>query len=352
VLDRAHFPRDKVCAGWITPAVVDALELDLTEYRQGRTLQPFTGFRAGLIHGATRLIEFNRTISFGIRRCEFDAFLLQRAKAWVLSDALSELRRDGVEWVVNGALRTAMLVGAGGHFCPVARRLGAGEAAGDAGGRAVVAQETEFVLRDPAAHPVHAHWPELFFWPDLLGYGWCVRKGGFLNAGAGRLGGAPLPAAVREFTAMLRDRGLAPDELPPAWKGHAYLLDCTARRPLYDDSVVLVGDAAGLALSPSGEGILAAVESGVIAAEVIMNAGRSYGRDRLAPYAARIAERFPARPPARPRSFPFPSRLIPLVARLLFGSHRLTRRLVIEDGMLHLRRPKFERSVPARLSVA
>jgi flavin-dependent dehydrogenase len=28
VMDKAVFPRDKVCAGWITPAVVDALQLD------------------------------------------------------------------------------------------------------------------------------------------------------------------------------------------------------------------------------------------------------------------------------------------------------------------------------------
>ncbi len=32
VWDRAAFPRDKVCAGWITPQAVDDLELDLDEY--------------------------------------------------------------------------------------------------------------------------------------------------------------------------------------------------------------------------------------------------------------------------------------------------------------------------------
>ena len=34
VIDKAVFPRDKVCAGWITPQVVDDLELDLDEYAQ------------------------------------------------------------------------------------------------------------------------------------------------------------------------------------------------------------------------------------------------------------------------------------------------------------------------------
>ena len=33
VMDKQTFPRDKVCAGWITPAVVESLELDLRRLR-------------------------------------------------------------------------------------------------------------------------------------------------------------------------------------------------------------------------------------------------------------------------------------------------------------------------------
>ena len=40
VADRARFPRDKVCAGWLTPEVFPLLELDPAEYRTtGLTLQ-------------------------------------------------------------------------------------------------------------------------------------------------------------------------------------------------------------------------------------------------------------------------------------------------------------------------
>src|SRR5204862_2424285 len=49
VADRAVFPRDKVCAGWITPPVIDALELDVEEYRQGRVFQPITAFRTSVL---------------------------------------------------------------------------------------------------------------------------------------------------------------------------------------------------------------------------------------------------------------------------------------------------------------
>ncbi len=48
ILDKAKFPRDKVCAGWITPAVLDELKIDSSEYSQGRVLQPITGFLTGI----------------------------------------------------------------------------------------------------------------------------------------------------------------------------------------------------------------------------------------------------------------------------------------------------------------
>ena len=39
VIDARDFPRDKVCAGWITPQVLNALELDVDDYGRGRVLQ-------------------------------------------------------------------------------------------------------------------------------------------------------------------------------------------------------------------------------------------------------------------------------------------------------------------------
>src|ERR1043166_906169 len=70
VVDAATFPRDKVCAGWITPQVVSALRLDTLAYATGRTWQPFTGFRVGLIESEVEVrVDYSEPISFGIRRC-------------------------------------------------------------------------------------------------------------------------------------------------------------------------------------------------------------------------------------------------------------------------------------------
>jgi flavin-dependent dehydrogenase len=336
VIDRARFPRDKVCAGWITPSVVATLELDLAEYSAGRTLQPFQGFETALGVRTPKPTAFDRVISYGIRRVEFDAYLLARSGAQVFDGEPCETfeRQDG-RWTVNGRWAAPILVGAGGHFCPVARFLNAGEARPPT----VVAKEVEFACPpDTAGSPVSAERPALFFEADLMGYGWCVRKGNYLNVGLGHLDPETgFAADVEAFRARLVAQGLVPAGAPTAWKGHAYLLANARRTRITGDGALLVGDAAGLALAPSGEGILAAVESGILAAEAVARLGEGRWADRLAGYEARINERFGPR-----EDTPWLSRLPAAVRRAMgrtvLGVPALTRRL-IEDGFLHSRRP-------------
>jgi len=337
VLDRATFPRDKVCAGWITPAACVALDLDLDDYRRGRTLQPFTGFRTGRLHGATRLTDYGQVVSYGIRRCEFDAYLLHRSGAKVVDgQPLKTLCRTADGWIANDTIHADMVVGAGGHFCPVARQLNPA-----ARNEPVVAQEIEYQLSEDEAAGcrVRGEHPELFFWPDLRGYGWVVRKGAFLNVGAGRLQEGALPSSVHAFIGSLEARGMLPPGLPARWKGHAYLLYRTATRALFDDRTLLVGDAAGFALAPSGEGILAAIESGLLAAAAIVEAHGCYSRDALRAYGDAVTRRFGRRLPAGADAPTVPAWLGPWVSRALFGTAWTTRRWVIEAGFLHPRRP-------------
>jgi len=294
VMDRAAFPRDKVCAGWITPQVVRDLRLDLESYRQTRTLQPITGFRLGLMSaGSTVCVTYDRPVSYGIRRCEFDDYLLRRSSArLMLETALRTLvwDRHRRTWIVNETLRAPMVVGAGGHLCPVAARLNGCSRSG----ALVVAQEAEF-LTDASGVPrtsVEAALPELFFCPDLLGYGWCFKKGRYLNVGLGRVGDRGLAQAARAFSSLLEGRGALEGGSSPHWRGHSYLLSTPAVRQVVGDGILLIGDAAGLAYSQSGEGIRPAVESGILAAETIREAGWPYTRERLTVYGQRLAQRF------------------------------------------------------------
>ena len=150
VIDAAVFPRDKVCAGWITPQVVADLSLDVEEYRQGRTFQPITGFRVGIIDGREEIqTGYGHQVSYGIRRCEFDHFLLQRSGARVKAGTpVTSIRSTGKEWIVNDTIRTPLLIGAGGHFCPVARSVNGPMSAASV----VVAQEAEFPI-EPTGGP-------------------------------------------------------------------------------------------------------------------------------------------------------------------------------------------------------
>jgi flavin-dependent dehydrogenase len=328
VLDRPTFPRDKICAGWITPSVVRTLELDLDEYRaRGLTLQPIRGFRTGVVRGPALDTSYDHVVSYAIRRCEFDDYLLTRSGARVLMNTTVKTieRRDG-EWILNGDIHARMLVGAGGHFCPVARH--AGRKYRDGG--LVVAQELELPLRADSRCVVREDLPELYFCGDLDGYGWCVRKGQYLNVGLGRRDDRDFPSQVRAFTDWLRATGRIPDAATSTkWHGHAYILAGTVSTPRVLDGLVLIGDSAGLAYPESGEGIRPAVESGIAAARTLAAAHGTTPAD-LAPYETFLSERTPS--PGLAARLP-PAVTRPL-GRWLLGSPAFTRRVVLDRWFL------------------
>lgn len=290
LIDKKVFPRDKVCGGWITPPVLTTLEIDADEYGSHRVLQPITSFKTGCIGNAsTTQTDYGKPVSYGIRRREFDEFLLRRCGAAIHEGVgLASLQRDGEWWVANDSIRARLLIGAGGHFCPVARQI-----SGKGKTTAVVAQEVEFAMdeRQQAACPVRGAMPELYFCPDMKGYGWCFRKGNVLNVGLGRADSRSLPEHVDGFLRFLTSTTGLSSEMP-AMRGHAYFLYGTSRRKVAGDGFMLIGDAAGLAYPQSGEGILPAIESGLLAAKTIVAAKGRYGQAQLEPYARELEQRF------------------------------------------------------------
>jgi geranylgeranyl reductase family protein len=338
VVDKALFPRDKVCAGWITPQVIEDVDLDMTEYRKGRTFQPITSFAVGVIdREETVHIDYERPVSYGIRRCEFDAYLLERSGARLsLGTSVSTIRREGALWILNDQLAAPMLVGAGGHFCPVARHVG-----GDPRRTQVVAaREVEFVIDDPDAVLVSGSRPELYFCRDLSGYGWCFRKQDHLNVGFGRLDARALPASTDAFVTYLQKAGRlsAHAAWRWRWRGHAYLLAGPARR-VAGDGFVLIGDAAGLAYPESGEGIRPAVESGAMAASAIVRAAGRYSEDRLAIYARELRHRFGRGGTDGLLSRVLPAQVLTSLANRLLHNTRFVRHLVLDRWFLHAQQP-------------
>jgi flavin-dependent dehydrogenase len=325
VLDRHNFPRDKVCGGWITPNVLKELEIDPQEYAVGRVFQPITGFRVGRIGGRALETDDGKPVSYGIRRCEFDDYLLRRSGARLaLGTALATLQRSGDRWIANDRIAAKVVVGAGGHFCPVARLTGA-----KVGGEpAIVAQEAEFEMDEYQTQGcrVRKEAPELYFCSDLKGYGWCFRKGNFLNVGLGRVDRHRLSDHVADFLRFLKSTGRITFEVPTP-RGHAYLLHGTSDRKIAGDGMLLIGDAAGLAYPQSGEGILPAIESGLLAAQTIA-AG-----DELESYWTLINGRQPTKLLSVGRYIP--SQLITLIARGLLQTRWFVREIVLNEWFLH-----------------
>jgi geranylgeranyl reductase family protein len=335
VLDKSTFPRDKVCAGWITPQTTDLLQLDKDDYSQERVLQHISGFKTGMIGGAGVITRYGRTISYGIRRSEFDHYLLQRSGARLrLGEPLRTMEREKGVWVINHDVKTPLVIGAGGHFCPVSRSFKKDR---ERNGSAVIAQEVEFEMdkNQQRECAVAGDTPELYFYEDLKGYAWCVRKGNFLNIGLGREDNHNIAEQVRSFVGFLKETKRIPVNSPGNFRGHAYLLYKGASQALVDDGVMLIGDAVGLAYPKSGEGIRPAVESALTAADVILSAAGDYQRGRLLAYPSLLAGRFGkggATPGIVPRA------LKRFVSRRLMESSWFSRHVLLDRWFLNTHR--------------
>lgn len=334
VLDKSSFPRDKVCAGWITPEVVSELELDIDDYQNRCTLQAFSGFRTGLLGSALVTTDYGQTVSYGILRREFDDYLLKRSGATLkLGKALTSLDFHQGHWLVNENLRAPLLIGAGGHFCPVARRFN--PKAND-NQEIVTAQEMEFEMDQGQQDlcKVQADTPELYFLPVLDGYGWCVRKGAFLNIGLGRTENKHLAKNVTQFHEFLVEQNKVPANKSARFHGHAYrLASHRKQRHIVDDGVMLIGDAAGLAYPQSGEGIYTAVKSGLLAAATIFEANNDYRMAALGNYPTRLNKFFGNG--ASLTSISLPNALRSMAAQLLFKNNYFSRHILLDKWFLH-----------------
>jgi geranylgeranyl reductase family protein len=315
ILDKASFPRQKTCAGWVTPDVMRVLNIDLDEYAKDRVLQKISGFKISQL--GQKQVESNypgNPVSYGIRRIEFDHYLLMRSGAeLLLNEAFDKMEKTDDGWLVNGRYSTRLVIGAGGHYCPVARAIGSKGVSE----LAVVAQEAEFEMNEQQKEncSVKEDVPELFFTPDLVGYGWVFRKGDYLNIGLGREDKKQLSGHVKDFCEYLSAQGKIPSDITAKYNGHAYLLYNHAAREMVADHVLLIGDSAGLAYPQSGEGIRPAVESAILAANVIRSCEGDYGQNKLQAYNESMVQRYGKRLPA-----PGLMARLPMIVKKMFAS--------------------------------
>src|SRR5207247_1218351 len=133
----------------------------------------------------------------GLRPLVLDAAVFPRVKicaGWVTPAALA------VE-TERGRFEAPVVIGAGGHRCPVARVLGEVSEREEV----VVAQESETRLGPEWTERLRPFMeaPEIYVEPDLRGYGWFFPKQDFINIGIGCTGGGDgtLPRRREELLA-------------------------------------------------------------------------------------------------------------------------------------------------------
>ncbi|HOX86904.1 MAG TPA: NAD(P)/FAD-dependent oxidoreductase [bacterium] len=262
VIDKQPFPRPKLCAGWTSPSLWKALAILPQEY-------PHT------------LIEMNRLLihlgpltiplcgkQHGVRRIEFDAWLLQRSQAKVATHLVRKIEKKDDTFVIDEHYRCRYLVGAGGTRCPVYNQFFAAHFPR-------FSQELILTLEAEIDQPVHESNCHLrFAAKGLPGYAWYVPKGPqVLNVGIGALQQQLQRRSLHLRRAwdnwqneLLRRKWL---DHPIDHPGSAFYYRRHGRPTMQQGRAYVIGDSAALATRDMGEGILPAVQSGLLAARSI-----------------------------------------------------------------------------------
>jgi geranylgeranyl reductase family protein len=265
ILDKAVFPRNKVCAGGLTLKALKFLPPDIDAVLENEIRRVQLSFNLG--RAFTK--AWPQPLLYTVARPRFDAFLVER-----LRQAGGDFRDgEGVETITAApggsavvvtnrrVIRARVVVGADGARSLVARRAGLQPV--DYWHLGLQAEVPFELLRQPAPELAQTVFLDLGSMAD--GYAWAFPRGGTLVIGVG----GPLPQGrrlKRYHVRLLSYLGLAEQPFPLA----AHLIPHRVNpRPVMASRVLLVGDAAGLVDFWTGEGIFFALESAHLAARQI-----------------------------------------------------------------------------------
>ncbi|WP_392674897.1 geranylgeranyl reductase family protein [Streptomyces sp. LN785] len=290
LLEKAHFPREKVCGDGLTPrAVHQLIRMGIDINAPGWTRSRGMRWVAGAHQVHIDWPALGRYPDFGLSRSrhDFDDILARHAVA-----AGARLR-SGVKVtgpVTDRAGRITGVTATAGAKEPVVLRAPIVVAADGASARLALAmglqRDTNRQIATAARRyyrsPERSREEYLELWADLRfpgsdhylpGYGWIFPMGdGRVNVGLGALphrrhGIADLRATLDQWLART----------PHAWGLHEENADGPVRsaalplgfnrHPLYTRGLLLVGDSGGMVSPWNGEGIGQAMEAGEVAAE-------------------------------------------------------------------------------------
>jgi len=291
LVDKARFPRDKVCGDGLPPRAVRCLErmgVDTSGPKWARA----RGLR--IVGGGVRLDlpwpELSTLPAYSLvqPRYSFDALLLEHARSagatvWEETEVTGPLVDDagvvtGVQYQngERGTVRAPIVIAADG----VANRFGVALGVKRIERRPMGVAARTYYRSPRADDPILESHLELWRGDDLMpGYGWIFPLAdGTVNVGLGMLNTSKHFGKVN-YKQLLQDWVAG---FPPEWEMNPDTQTAPIRggslpmgfnrTPLARPGLMLVGDAAG-AINPfNGEGIAYAMETGLMAAEVAEDA--------------------------------------------------------------------------------
>lgn len=277
LLDRAEFPRDKICGDGLTGRAVQELrrlELEEAVRRRGARIDRFD-LRAPLGRVAALLQDAGSPgYAYVLPRRQLDAMLVERAveagatlltpcevRGW--EDAGTALRLSVETPAGVTAVSARQVILATGAHSGLALRMRLLKRKP----RSIVAIRQYVAAPGGPGDTWHLH----FSPATLPGYGWIFpTSDGGANVGVGlehRRGSVSLPELLGQYLHSREARRLLGDAAPRS-AARSFPLRCDfLASPLIAPRILIAGEAAGLVNPLTGEGIDYALESGRLAAE-------------------------------------------------------------------------------------
>lgn len=284
IIDKAAFPRQKLCAGMITEKTIQLLHNIYGVSCESVIDSTYHGF--GVYHARLGRVSSycaeRHTLAM-VHRDGFDHFFLQEAR----KAGCSILTGDPVEGIRNGRIHTAsgkeiaadIVIGADGAYSVIGKTLPRRRRR-DAS--VYIGLETDIAYDNLRFYsPSEVVIPWVCFGYVEKGYGWIFPKRDFATvgiAGPAKQNDKKLLGAFTSFLSDICEGGMPSREKV---RGHRVPVNNIFEEPGFNN-ILLVGDAARLVEPLTGEGIYFAALSGNLAGlAVIMNPkdpARAYNR--------------------------------------------------------------------------
>ena len=270
LIDKASFPRDKVCGGALSARTVGILtnsgilpasELEVLTLKEHRTMSLWN--RDELL----RTFTSQRTSVRIVSRREFDNVLIDKASAAgariVTGEEAVSADSSSVTTSTGKTIFCSNLVGADGCSSLVRKII-----PGKRGKGTGIGLEYFILLTDLDEEPEGI---QIHFGYFPYGYIWVIPGREMVTIGAGAVGSPASPSdMIFALEGFLEARSISSEK----YQLHgAPIPSLSLDRNLGRGNIYLAGDAAGLVDQVSGEGIGHAVESGFLVADCIISGG-------------------------------------------------------------------------------